>query len=162
MGKTLPRPWQAPMRVDPLLRRRGVVRRLEGVAGGGKKPGAARVVFAATGCAGCGWRAGGAKTLPVATDLPTGTVVDVAVQPRRLLGQAACVFAPPLAIALGAAAAFGDGALGGLSAVAGLLVGMLAAIAVRRCRSAPRENAWRMTPAVVAAGCRTVVARTVN
>ena len=149
------------MRVDAPLRRRGVVRRsLERPDGGGGKQrrGAARVVFAATGCAGCGWGAGAARTLPVATDLPEGTVVDVVLPPRRLLGQAALVFAPPLAAALGAAAAFGDGAYGGFSAVLGLVVGILAAIAVGRGRSAARENGWRAAPAVVAAERRTLQA----
>ena len=142
------------MRVEAPLRRRGVVRRsLERPDGGGGKHrrGAARVVFAATGCAGCGRGAGAARTLPVATDLPEGTVVDVVLPPRRLLGQTALVFAPPLAAALGAAAVFGDGAYGGLAAVLGLVVGILAAIAVGRGRSAARVNGWRAAPAVVAA-----------
>lgn len=110
------------------LSRRGVVRRLapaEGVATNGP----ARVVFTTIGC-GCGWRGGAVKELPVRTDLPEGTVVDVHIPPRRLLGQAAIVFAPPLAAALGAVAAFGE-ALAGWSAVLGLLVGTLAAVAAR-------------------------------
>ena len=53
--------------------------------------------------------------------------MDVDIPPRRLLGQAARVFAPPLATALGAAAVFGDGR----SAVLGLPVGVLIAIAAR-------------------------------
>ena len=145
------------MRVEEPLRRRGVVRRcLERPDGAGEKQrrGAARVVFAATGCAGCGWGAGAARTLPVATDLPEGTVVDVVLPPRRLLGQAALVFAPPLAAALGVAAAFGD-AYGGLAAVLGLVVGILAAIAVGRGRSVARVNGWRAAPAIVAAEERT-------
>ena len=111
------------------LSRRGVVRRLapaEGVATNGP----ARVVFTAIGCAGCGWGGGAIKELPVRTDLPEGTVVDVHIPTRRLLGQAAIVFAPPLAAALCAVAAFGE-ALAGWSAVLGLLVGTLAAVAAR-------------------------------
>ena len=102
------------------LRRRGVVRR--SASGNG---GAARVVFAAQGCDGCGWGGRAVKELPVRTDLPEGTVVDVDIPPRRLLGQAARVFAPPLAAALAAVAVFSDGWL----AVLGLFVGALAAIA---------------------------------
>ena len=104
------------------LRRRGVVRRSASANGG-----AARVVFAAQGCAGCGLGGGAVKELPVRTDLPEGTVVDVDIPPRRLLGQAARVFAPPLAAALAAVAVFSDG----WSAVLGLLVGGLIAIAAR-------------------------------
>ena len=104
------------------LRRRGVVRRSASANGG-----AAKVVFATQGCAGCGWGGGTVKELAIRTDLPEGTVVDVDIPPRRLLGQAARVFAPPLAAALGAAAVFGDG----LSAVLGLFVGGVIAIAAR-------------------------------
>ena len=53
--------------------------------------------------------------------------MDVDIPPRRLLGQAARVFAPPLAAALAAVAVFGDG----LSAVLGLFVGGIIAIAAR-------------------------------
>lgn len=127
------------------LRRRGVVRRLEREAGKQRR-GAVSVVFAVTGCAGCGWGAGAAKTLRVATNLPEGTVVEVAVRPRRLLGQAARAFAPPLAAALGAAAIFGDGAWGGLAAVLGLFAGMGVAIA-----SGQMSGIRRAIPAIVAA-----------
>ncbi len=110
------------------LRRRGVVRRSANANGG-----AARVVFAAQGCAGCGFGGGTVKELPVRTDLPEGTVVDVDIRPRRLLGQAARVFAPPIAAALAAVAVFGDG----WSAVLGLFVGGVIAIAARLLFRAP-------------------------
>lgn len=106
------------------LCRRGAVKRRQG--------GEASVIFAVNGCAGCGRGGGSLKELPVRTDLPEGTVVEVQVQPRRLLGQAARVFAPPLAAALGAAAVFGNA---GWAATLGLLVGVFAAVAAGRlCR----------------------------
>lgn len=102
------------------LCRRGAVRRRQG--------GEASVVFAVNGCAGCGRGGGSLKELPVRTNLPEGTVVEVQVQPARLLGQAARVFAPPLAAALGAAAVFDAG----WGAPLGLLAGVFAVIAIAR------------------------------
>lgn len=146
------------MGVEPVLSRRGVVRRLV-VQGGNDRRAPAAVVFAATSCSNCAWRAGTSSALRVETDLPEGTAVDVVAAARPLRRQALRVFAPPLATAFaaaaGSAAVFGEAPLGDALAVLGLLVGMAAAIAV--CRSMARRRAAsagafdEAAPAIVAA-----------
>lgn len=141
------------------LARRGVVRRVapataEGDAGAGE----AVVAFTASGCAGCGFRSGGtAPTLRIGTGLPEGTVVDVHVDPRRLLAQTARVFVPPLAVTVAAVAAFADAPSGGALVVAGLLLGMAAAIAAGwlRRRRRPERAAESVAIAVRPVGANT-------
>lgn len=134
------------------LARRGVVRRVATSASEGE----AVVAFTTSGCAGCGFRRDAVPTLRVGTGLPEGTVVDVHVDPRRLLAQTARVFVPPLAVAVAAVAAFADAPSGGALVVAGLLLGMVAAVAAgwlrRRRRPEPVAESVAIAVRPVGAG----------